>query len=243
MPARFFLIGIGLLTVVARGPVVAGGSDAVWRRWAVVCSQDVRSSGLGDVVTVELGKIKDLQLVERDELVKIEGELELGQLLGSPNAGRLELGRRLKADGLVLLARSGAQPKAPLRLVIADCLQGARLYQQELAQAVPLQMAQQVKEAILATRRRFPQGVTRILGVSDFLDRNLTHDFSALQSRYAGLLGSSLSLAEGVALLEIDEARSIPESWRARTSVRAECRCWWRASSAWMVLRAMHRRR
>ena len=94
-----WLIGAALLGPTACGATIAHG-EGPWRRWAVISSPEVRTSGLGDLATAELGRVREIELVERDELQKIERELELSQLVAADAAGRLKLGKRLRADGL-----------------------------------------------------------------------------------------------------------------------------------------------
>ena len=117
----------GLLSAVKpRDGPVADDSRRAWRRWAIVCSSDVQKTRLSDLLTVELSGLRGLELVERNELPTITNELELSQLLGAENVlGRLKLGKQVRADALALIQRVGAHPKSPLRLIIAECLQGA----------------------------------------------------------------------------------------------------------------------
>jgi hypothetical protein len=200
---------IGLLLLAYCSVATAAKTDSTWRRWAVICSPDVQKSRLGDLLTVELSRSPDLELVEREELAKIVSELELSQLSGENAAARLKLGRLLRADALVLVQRAGTNPKSPFQIIVAECRQGARLHQQELA-AGPLDVvAGQIAKVVLDARGRFPHGIKQLLGVSDFVSRSLIHDYDSMQTRYADLLRATLSLQEGVAVLEIEEARSI----------------------------------
>jgi hypothetical protein len=201
---------MGLLILAMPCSAAAGDTGGALQRWAILCSRELQETAIGDLLAVELSKATGLELVNRDELSKIGSELKLSQLFDAANAGmRLKVGRMARADALVLVRRNGDHPKAPLLLIIAECNQGARLHSQELFAESDAAAASQITNIVLATRGHFPHGVTQLLGVPDFLSRNLTHDYDQLQARYAELLRVAVSLDDGVAVLEIDEARSI----------------------------------
>ncbi|MEN6404886.1 MAG: hypothetical protein ABFC77_00290 [Thermoguttaceae bacterium] len=201
---------ITLLSVAITCSAAAGGTGGALQRWAVLCSKELQDTALNDLVAVELSKAMDLELVNREELSRVESELELAQLFDAASAeDRLKLGRMVRADALVLIRRHGAYPKAPLLLTIAECNQGARLHSQELPTQPDAAAASQIAKIVLATRRHFSRGVTQLLAVPDFLSRNLTHDYDQFQGRYANLLREAISLDEGVAVLEIEEAHAI----------------------------------
>ena len=56
-------------------PAESTAAKPSFRRWAVICAEEVRQAGLGDLVTVELSKASDLELVERDQLEAVTREL------------------------------------------------------------------------------------------------------------------------------------------------------------------------
>ncbi len=197
--------------------------DTEWRRWAVFASQDVARDGLPELITVALSEDSSLELVERQELAAATREMELAAYLG-PDAGRqrLQLGRVLKADALVLLSLepSAAQPDGEasefLRLIIAECRLGTRLaidYLPYDRQRVD-ELAEQCVKKVNDTRRRFPRGIERTIGVTQFLSKNFVHDYDHLQSGYAGLLASALTAFPGVAVIEIEEARAIADEMK-----------------------------
>jgi hypothetical protein len=203
-----FAVKLVLLLAAATSPALAADTANPWRRWAVVCSQEPRENGLGDLLTVELGKAAGIELVERERLAAVESELEISALLGSAAGGRLQLGRMLRADALVLISRGGKGADEPYRLVIAECAQGARLHHEEFKDSQEAG-ARHVAKVVGDTRARFPAGITLLLAVPNFVSRNLIHDFDTLQAGYAGLLAGTLSLQQGTTVLEIEEARSI----------------------------------
>ena len=159
---------------------------------------------------------------------------------------RLKLGQLLEADVLILLSTkapdavvgSGAAKPSPgprpagarptnkagtggsrdrsLRLVISDCVFGARLH----VEYIPFEtdaldaMATECVSAILQTRQRFASGVEHMIGVTHFLSKNLTYEYDHLQAGYAMLLENALRAFPGVAVIEIDEARAIGDELR-----------------------------
>jgi hypothetical protein len=102
-----FTARLVLLLAAATSPALAADTANPWRRWAVVCSQEPRENGLGDLLTSELSKAPGIELVERERLAAVESELEISSLLGSAAGGRLQLGRMLRPDALILISRGG----------------------------------------------------------------------------------------------------------------------------------------
>jgi hypothetical protein len=163
----------------------------------------------------------------------------LDQALAPDAAGqRLKLGKLLKADALILLAEEqgprsrdsgqsgGVQadvvpPSAApgrlhdsqqfVRVVISDTAVGARLSTDFLPFAAGDmdKLAEQIVALVRDTRRRFPHGVQRIVGVPSFVSRDLTHDYDYLQDQLAYVLQSGLAAWPGQAVLEVEEARAI----------------------------------
>jgi hypothetical protein len=62
---------------------------------------------------------------------------------------------------------------------------------------------------VLATLKRFPQGVKQIIAVSTFYSLDLQHDRRHLELDLANALRKDLIEKEGVAVVEIDEAAEI----------------------------------
>ncbi len=104
-------------------------------RWAIIASPDVRVDGLDDVLTAALNEQKDLDLLERDRLEALLDEASLQQVLGGDDvAGRLRVGRLLRADALILL-RVEANPAAAARA--ADREDGSSPVTDDRSQAPP----------------------------------------------------------------------------------------------------------
>ena len=84
--------------------VSTGNAAEPFRRWAIIASPEVQSSGVADLLTLKLSE-DGVELVERDQLAAATRELELSQLQQPAAASeRLKLGKILGADALVLLS-------------------------------------------------------------------------------------------------------------------------------------------
>ena len=199
--------------VAADKPARTDVASLVFRRWAVLASPAARDAGVSDLLVAELAKRK-VELVEREQWDAIAREVELTKLFGADGAAqRLDVGQRLKADALVLLSLVEHDQKKFVKLVISDCRYGSRLRLDHFPFAADgvERLVQDVVGSVEETRKRFARGVERIVAVSPFLSKNLTHEFDHLQFGFAALLGQGFSERSGVAVLEIEEARAIGE--------------------------------
>jgi len=126
---------------LSQRPVAEGGqartAEPVYRRWAILATPAVEETGFVDLLTARLSEQEDLELIERQDLQRITAELELAAALAPQAAAqRLELGRLVGADGLLLLSlgaggvgktageqgQPGAANEKPfLKLVICEC--------------------------------------------------------------------------------------------------------------------------
>jgi hypothetical protein len=188
-----------------------------FRRCAIIASQDIQEEGLPDLLTAQLSNVDGIELVERQELARVTQELELSALLGAGAASnRLQLGRLVKADVLLLVSLEEHEGKKFLGLVIADCSYGARLQLDYLPyDATQLdKIAEECATVVQTTRKKFTGGIRHIVCVTPFLSKNFTHKHDHLQYGYASLLKSSLSDLPGVALVETEEARAIGDELR-----------------------------
>ena len=218
---------VGLIVLLCRGlpeHTCRAADPIAFQRWAILAAPDVRDANLSDLLTAELSK-KSIELVEREQLDTVTREIELSKLLSADAASqRLQVGQLTKADALVLLSLvENAEKKKFLKLVISDCRYGSRLRLDHLPFAADRleQLVQDMSSAVQETRTRFARGVERMIAVSPFLSKNLTHEFDHLQFGFAALLGQRLSERAGVAVLEIEEARAIGEELgRANDSVQ-----------------------
>jgi hypothetical protein len=199
-------------------PEVAGitrpqaAEPLVLRRWAILSDEPVRISGVSDLLTAELSAAPRLELVERDDLAAALRELEIDNLLGTRSSNsRLQLGQTLKADVLLLLKQVDRGGASFLQWTIAECSLGARLRSSValLDPEQPERTVLQIVDDVQNTREQFSNGVEHLIAVSPFLSKDLRHDHDQLQHGLATILGESLQAFPGIAVLEIDEARSI----------------------------------
>jgi hypothetical protein len=182
------------------------------RRWAVICSQEAQQAGLNDLATAELSKVKDLELVERERLDAVTKELQLASALESQAvAARLRIGRLLKADALLLCNVEEIGKAQVLRIVVADCLYGARLRIEFFAydQSKLPDLSKRCAEIVGKVSEQFAGGIRQIVGVSPFMSKNLVHDYDALQAAFAMLLEAGIIVRPNTAVIEIEEARAI----------------------------------
>ncbi|HLQ45690.1 MAG TPA: CsgG/HfaB family protein, partial [Planctomycetaceae bacterium] len=210
MLRRMMMTGLMLWLLAA-----CGSADAadVFQLWAILSAPEVASSGLSDLLTVELSQ-RSFDLVEREQLAAITKEIELSTLLSPEGSSqRLNVGQLTKADALVLLSLVEHDKKKFVKLVISDCQYGSRLRLDHFPVAADRadKLAAEIAQAATETRTKFARGVERIVAVSPFLSKNVTREFDHLQFGFAALLGQSLAQHPGVAVLEIEEARSIGE--------------------------------
>ena len=188
------------------------GEPLVLRRWAILSDEAVRTSGVSDLLTAELSAVPRLELVERDELAAVLRELEIDDLFGTRSSNaRLRLGQTLKADVLLLLKQVDRDGASYLQWTIAECSLGARLRSDVavLDREQPERTVLQIVDEVQNTRERFSNGVEQLIAVSPFLSQDMRHDHDQLQHGLATILGESLQAFPGIAVLEIDEARSI----------------------------------
>jgi hypothetical protein len=185
-------IGI-LIAAVSVVRIAAAASGTVpARRLAILSSEEIQESGLSDLLTVQLQELPNVGLVERTLLKEVMDEVALTIMLGADQPeNRRKAGALLKDDMLVLLSLQKGEDSENVKVVISDCSSGARLH----IGWVPFE--------------RFKEGVRQIIGVSYFISRNLVHDYDHLQAGYTNLLGNALSSLPGIAVIEIEEARSI----------------------------------
>ena len=217
-PARQRLIGVILLVMFFAfnrnvEPVRAETPRELLRRWAILASPATSTTGLSDLLMAELSERK-FELVEREQLAAITKEIELSKLLSPEgSAQRLKVGQLTKADALVLLSFVEHDKKKFLKLVISDCRYGSRLRMEHFPFAADHadKLAVEIAQAVVETRTKFARGVERIVAVSPLLSKNVTREFDHLQFAFAALLGQSLGQHPGVAVLEIEEARTIGE--------------------------------
>ena len=217
--AVWLIVGLAsALAMVAVAPAAAA-ENYTYKCWGIIATDQLQQTGLADLVFAELSREQGIELVEREQLDAAVKELELSALLGSDAAGRLKLGRLLKADALVLLSlvkprkfeTQKEQEQQFLKLVVSDCVYGARLRIDRLPYDPDEieQVAKQCASLVRQTRQHFAAGIKQIVGVTHFVSKNLTHDYDNLQAGYTYLLENALLSFPGVAVIETEEAQAI----------------------------------
>jgi hypothetical protein len=203
-----------------------------YKRWAILPGSDLQPSGVLDLLMAKLSAEPGIELVERERIDAALRELGLNQALSDDLRGRLQLGRILGADALVILSRVTSAPPATqavasvlpdraspssaaktdsfVKIVIADCRQGARLRVDFVPcdSALAEQVAESGLQIVQQTRLRYASGLQMVIGVSPFLCRNLTHAYDQYQAGFEYLLEAALA-SPGVAVIETQEAQEI----------------------------------
>lgn len=207
MPQRFVFICLQILVLAP-----AFGEEGTLQRWALLSTSDVRESGVADLLTSELSRQPEIELVERDRLQDVMRELQLTALVGPDQVGqRLQLGKTLRADALIVLSFVGRQDQKRLQMVVCDARLGVRIWRGSLA-ASDVDIEELVEQCVVTVsevRQRFAGGVRHIVAVPPFLSTDFDQRFDYLQSRYSNLLASRMLAYGGVAAVEIDEARAV----------------------------------
>ncbi len=172
---------------------------------------DVDTSPLGILVQNELLKNESVNWLERNEIGKIIREQELASLFG-PGTGRtrIQLGRLLKADLLVLIRRDQQNDVETINLVVCETKLGLRLCHE----VVP--RSKKIEADVEVVVRHINQGLTKaseqlttIVAVPPFLNKDLTFEYDYLKSAYARLVEQQFLNQKGVLVVEFAEARAI----------------------------------
>jgi len=188
------------------------GVEVAYHRWAIITSGTPEEMVFSDLLTAELTKVPNLELVEREQLETVTRELKLATAFsGDGCKDRLQLGRLLHADALVLTHVIDDGEGKNLQLIIAECRYGVRLFVERLP-IKPEQTPALVERAtaiVIETRKRFVDGIKQVIAVPSFISRSLEHDYDYLQDRYGQLVQNALMQYPGVAVIETDEARAL----------------------------------
>lgn len=196
----------------AAPPATANPLPSDYARWAIIAAGGHDVAALRDLAYAELSDQPEIALVERDELRKVTDELLLTQaLVPEGAASRLQLGAMLHADAVIVLKLLGEGDERMLCVVVVDCRQGTRLRLESLpwqAEKAPA-LAAHLCELAVSLRRQYAAGITKIVGVPNFVSRSFSRDYDPLQAQYSELLQQVLLLEPGVAVIETAEAQAI----------------------------------
>ncbi|NND96351.1 MAG: hypothetical protein HKN47_03355, partial [Pirellulaceae bacterium] len=133
-------------------------------------------------------------------------------------ASRLQVGKTLRADGLIILALDRRSGQRVCRVVVCDARLGVRLWQGEFAFAENADSEALAKKCVAVVdevRRRFQGGIDQIVAVPPFVAEDFVHRFDYMQTRLRDLISDSLMSRRGVAVVEIDEAKAIGQELQA----------------------------
>jgi hypothetical protein len=191
----------------------AAAEEHTLERWALLATDEVVESGLLDLLTVALSQQESLQLVERESIQVAMRELQLSALVQADQAPqRLQLGKTLKANALMVLSLDRQEDRRLLRVVVCEAQLGVRLWEGRFAcndNADIEKLVQHCAVTVNEVRQRFAGGVRHIIAAPPFLSEDFGQRFHYLQTRCPDLLRSSLMSHAGVAVVEIEEARAI----------------------------------
>ncbi|MHC4733935.1 MAG: hypothetical protein ACYTDW_05670 [Planctomycetota bacterium] len=211
---RYLEKACAIMVIASSLPCLAVSDSKIGhnRRLAILSSEAIQKSGLSDLMIVQMQELPNVELVERDLLRKVMNEMALSMMLGADQAeNRRKTGALLKADMLILLSQEKTEEQQVVRIVISECSNGARLRIAWIPSANDdlEKVCSDLVEIVGRTLEQFKTGVKQIIGVSHFISRNLVHDYDHLQAGYVYLLQNALSSSPGVAVIEVEEARSI----------------------------------
>ncbi len=191
------------------------------KRWAIICSPNLKALGVSDLLTAQLSEVADIDLVERDQIDKVSAELALTNFSDPSNIkNRLAIGQQINADFLAIISTEKLTNVEVLRVVVCECQLGTRIFDTKTNLAIESDsggnqaadvesIVKTCQSQILRTRRRFAEGIKRIIGVPPFQSKNLTHRWDRYQSGFQNLLKSALLAYPGIAVVEIEEARAV----------------------------------
>ena len=230
--AVFLLLGY----VAGAGPysTYAQQPDPPSKRWAIICSPKLQSMGVSDLLTAKLSEVSNLDLVERDLIDRIGSELELVNFSDPSNIkDRLKIGRQVNADLLAIISTEKSTNPEILRVIVCECQLGTRLSDNRINLTIETNAGQSktasvgdiakiCESRILRTRRRFADGIQRIIGVPPFQSQNLTHRWDRYQIGFQNVLQSALLAYPGVAVVEIEEARAIKRELARKSDLNLE---------------------
>lgn len=196
---KSLIVRIIWLTLMITGII----SAAEPLRVAVISSD---ASPWSDLLMTHLSESPSVALLERSNLGKALDEIDIKELLSDPKK-RSRFGEIAGADFLVLM--SVVEMRA--RLIVCDTKLGVTLQDQSI---VIVDHPKKDDLEILAnitlqTIGAFSGGIKQVVAVPDFVCRDLTFDYTYLQSDYAELLRSAYRQIPGLAIVAIAEAKAI----------------------------------
>jgi hypothetical protein len=207
-----FVAAVAFAATSAVASEPAATPPASLHRWGILATEDVRATGLPDLIGAALSADTSLELVERELLAETLREIDLASVLGAKStAARLQVGKTLGAQGLMLLSMEKHAGRNALRFDLCDCRYGVRLRSELLPYSAADRegLVRQCVARLGDVRRQHESGVRRIVCVTDFVSRNVQNTYAHMQAACGQLLRERLLRVPGVAVVELDEAEAI----------------------------------
>jgi len=181
-------------------------------RYALIASPETEKSGLIDLLTVRLSESDKLELVDRADIKRVMRELKLSSLSGEQGVSqRLQLGKILGADRLVVLQTTITEESSRLSLLIIDTETASTLFQGRIEKfnEVNDDILNTLNEIILDNIREYENGIWAIIAVPHFLVTSVNSDLEEYQKSFSRILSVTLTQQPGVAVVSLDEIEAI----------------------------------
>jgi hypothetical protein len=213
--AGLILLSLTMAVVVVRP--VARAAEGQAPLAAVIAGDELGLSESAVVAFLEarLSQGGRVRLVERQLIDAILDEQALSAAFGAGDVGsRVQLGRLLKADLLILLRGGRVGGKRRISVLVAETSSGLRL----LAQPVPWtdDPAADVAAILALVDRaliKYPADNLAVVAVPQFVSNDLTHRWDGLQSTYARLIEQVVLSDPGFVAVAMREAQAISEEF------------------------------
>lgn len=191
--------------IILLAAAIYAGNDTSIRLAVLAEDVSLESRALSDLLTTDLSKAAGVQVVERAEIDRVlaEQKLTAGGLVET--ASRIQLGRLLKADGLVLIRKDDArQTRVLVRTVETKSGFLAGYYQYPLNNVTMDKLTGDASAEIrtsLHKLRADPAKMQRV-AISRIGNATLRADYDWLESEVSVLLAMTFSAEPGVLLME-----------------------------------------
>ena len=212
MNRNFIAIIVGLTMTLAGVPSLtvllceAAEKTKVPTKWAVLSD-----SPAGDLVFAELAAATEIELVERERFADILKEQNLSVLSDPKTVGkRLELGKMLAADRLLVLHEIDDAGKKWQRLAVFDTKSVATIFDATLFDKTdPAKIAETIAAIAVDLNREFKDGVQTVLAVPDFLSTDGLDETKPFRESFARLITVALLQRKGVSVVSFEELEAL----------------------------------
>lgn len=190
--------------------IAATSSGAAPPVTAVLTDEGVRESGVADLLFADLATDDNLKLVERDRLNDILQELDLASAQQPGDVrGRLNLGKLLKAD-LLLIVRRVEKPQPHYQLVVAETTQGLRLsYDSRAASDDAAADAAALLQTAKSAVAHHDADISEVCAVPPFVSDDLGLAHAHLKAAFARVIEGALVQRPGLVFVELAEAQAV----------------------------------